>query len=72
MVGTQKPWLETVLLASGASHVTTLDYVEIKCEHPAITTLTPRPLAEMYLNGTAPQFDAMVTFSSLEHSGLGR
>ena len=24
------------------------------------------------VDGTMPQFDAMVTFSSLEHSGLGR
>ncbi len=37
-----------------------------------ITTYVPTEFANMYLNDTLGEFDAMVSFSSLEHSGLGR
>merc|ERR1712226_652274 len=39
---------------------------------PEITTLMPHEFSKMYQNGTLPQFDAVVTHSSIEHSGLGR
>jgi hypothetical protein len=35
-----------------------------------IETLLPNELAEKYFSGQ--RFDVMVTYSSLEHSGLGR
>jgi hypothetical protein len=72
VIGSQRPWLETLVLEAGATHVTTLEYAEIISEYPKITTITPDEFAEKFLDGTLPQFDAMVTFSSLEHSGLGR
>lgn len=72
VLGTQMPWLESILLHAGVGHITTLDYVEIECEHPNITTVMPRDFARSYLDGTLPDFDAVVTFSSVEHSGLGR
>ncbi len=34
--------------------------------------MTPKELALSHLNGTLRPFDVVVTFSSLEHSGLGR
>ena len=33
--------------------------------------MKPKDFADKYLNGTLEKFDAMVTFSSLEHSGMG-
>jgi hypothetical protein len=48
------------------------EYSPIKSLHPKLEALRPDVFAEMFLNGTLPQFDAMVTFSSLEHSGLGK
>ncbi len=37
-----------------------------------MSTYIPTDFALAYLNGTLGQFDAVVSFSSLEHSGLGR
>ena len=72
VIGSQRPWVETTVLEAGAKHVTTLEYVPIKSEYEKITTITPEELTKQYINGTLPHFDGMVTFSSVEHSGLGR
>jgi len=71
VVGSESPWVEACVLASGAKHVTTLEYGEIISEHPQISTITPSEIQksiEKYLGF----FDAVVSFSSVEHSGLGR
>jgi hypothetical protein len=39
-------------------------------EHPQIETITPVGLAKKYFDGI--RYDLVVTFSSIEHSGLGR
>lgn len=72
VIGSQRPWLETIILRAGAKHITTLDYVPITCDWPTITTMTPDVFGQMFLNGTLPEFDSIVSFSSVEHSGLGR
>ena len=76
MIGSQLPWIEAILLEKGANHVTTLDYGSIENHHPNVTVVLPEKLRKMYLNGyftdDIQMFDAVVTFSSLEHSGLGR
>ncbi|TRY80487.1 hypothetical protein TCAL_15510, partial [Tigriopus californicus] len=72
VIGSQKPWVEAMLLEQGASHVSTLDYSSIKCDHPQITTYTPPELTAAFLSGTLPVFDGVVSYSSIEHSGLGR
>lgn len=72
IIGSQKPWLEAIVLEAGAKHITTLDYASIESQHPQIETILPKHFALKFLNGTLGQFDVMVTFSSLEHSGLGR
>ena len=76
VIGSQSPWIEAILFEKGARHITVLDYGEIKTDHPNITILTPDKMREMYLEGLfhneEQKYDAMVSFSSLEHSGLGR
>ncbi len=73
VVGSQTPWLEAIILEAGAAKITTLDYAQIKSEHPQIDTITPLQIRKGYLDGTFKEaFDTMVSFSSLEHSGLGR
>ncbi len=72
VIGSRNPWLETILLVSGARKVTTLEYGVIECEHPQVETMLPEELSQKYLDGSLPLFDAMVSFSSIEHSGLGR
>jgi hypothetical protein len=72
VIGSQSPWVEAILLELGAGQITTLEYGEIASDHPKIKVITPSKLKKLVLSGNAPQFDAMVTFSSLEHGGLGR
>lgn len=72
VIGSQTPWIEVLLLRAGARHVTTVDYVKIQSKHPRVTTLSVSEINQMFLNQSLPKFDSMVSFSSLEHSGLGR
>lgn len=72
VVGTEKPWLEAVLLSLGAASVTTLEYGTILSAHPALHTMTPGEMNQRYMANRLDKFDLAVTYSSLEHSGLGR
>ena len=72
MIGSTTPWIEVILLAQGARHITTLEYNTYPCNHPNITLISPVEFSKLVNLNKAPVFDAMVTFSSLEHSGLGR
>jgi hypothetical protein len=71
VIGSQTPWLEGILLSKGVRKITTFDYIKITSEHPLIETVTPLELIQMFFDGRA-QFDVVISFSSLEHSGLGR
>merc|ERR1712050_641961 len=72
VVGSTSPWVESVLLYLGAEEVTTLEYASQKNEHPKLKLVTPEELRKSVMEGIVTEFDAMVTFSSIEHSGLGR
>jgi hypothetical protein len=52
--------------------VTTLEYNNLKIDHRQIQIYTPYNYADLYLQSRSTQFDFAATFSSLEHSGLGR
>jgi hypothetical protein len=60
----------TLFKASSNLQVTTFDYIHITSDHPQVETMTPVGMADKFFAGI--RFDFMVTFSSLEHSGLGR
>ena len=36
VVGSETPWVESIILAIGAKHVTTLEYNKIKTNHPKV------------------------------------
>jgi len=72
VVGTQKPWAEAMLLNLGAKSVTTIEYRALVVDDERVTTITPYSLAKQFISGQAVPFDTVLTFSSLEHSGLGR
>ena len=72
VIGSENPWVEACVLEAGAREVVTLEYGEIVSEHPKIKTMVPSEFRQKYLNGTLGKFDGIVTFSSVEHSGLGR
>ncbi|CAG2210814.1 unnamed protein product [Mytilus edulis] len=72
VIGSEIPWVEACALEAGASEVVTLEYGKIVSKHPKIKTMIPDQFRKSYLNKTLGRFDAIVTFSSIEHSGLGR
>ncbi len=72
VIGSEQPWVEASILSLGAREVVTLEYAKIKCTHPKIKTMVPAEFREYFLNRTLEPFDAVVTYSSVEHSGLGR
>lgn len=72
VIGSQTPWIEAMLIELGVGKVTTVDYAPIDNHHPLIETLTPEELSDKFLNPPSVQFDGIVTYSSVEHSGLGR
>jgi hypothetical protein len=72
VIGSEQPWIEAIVLSLGAAHVTTLEYGSIQSQHRQITTMTPDQMRQQYAKQILPLFDAVVTHSSVEHSGLGR
>jgi len=72
VIGSENPWVEACVLEAGASSVVTLEYGKIRSEHPKIKTLIPLEFQRDFFNGQLGLFDSIVTFSSVEHSGLGR
>lgn len=74
VIGALSPWAEAALLAIGAAHVTSVDFVNITTDHPQITTLRPYELYHQFLDESLSPtaVDFIFTYSSLEHSGLGR
>jgi len=72
VIGSQSPWLEAVLIARGASKVVTLEYGSFVSEYPTHQFIKPKEFRESYLSGALDKFDVVFTYSSLEHSGLGR
>ena len=72
VIGSTFPWIESILLHLGASNITTLEYAKVPNTDPRLNPVTPESLRKSILSGNVPEFDSMVTFSSVEHSGLGR
>lgn len=75
VVGSERPWLEGMLIGFGAKKVTTLEYGSIISEHPIISTVTVANLTKAVLQNNHEYFglfDTAFSYSSIEHSGLGR
>ncbi|XP_063401770.1 uncharacterized protein LOC134685994 [Mytilus trossulus] len=72
VIGSEIPWVEACVLEAGAREVLTLEYGSIISQHPKVKTIVPFDFRMRYLNDTLGTFDAIVTYSSIEHSGLGR
>ena len=72
VIGSQNPWVEACILEAGAREVVTLEYGPIISKHPQVKTLLPADFRKLFLEGKLRMFDAVVTYSSVEHSGLGR
>jgi hypothetical protein len=71
VIGSENPWVEACVLSTGVSNITTLEYGKIDSRHPKIKTITPYEIRGRYAD-FFQSFDVIVTFSSVEHAGLGR
>ncbi|XGW06679.1 hypothetical protein V3C99_016757 [Haemonchus contortus] len=72
IIGSQTPWVEVFALLNGAKEITTLEYQRIKINGTdKVRYMHPIDFAKnwkTYKDG----FDFAISFSSIEHSGLGR
>ncbi|KAK2164184.1 hypothetical protein LSH36_68g16009 [Paralvinella palmiformis] len=72
VIGTIKPWFEGMLLGFGARNITTLEYAHLVFESSEIEAYNPYDFADKWMKGEIKPYVFGVTFSSIEHSGLGR
>ena len=72
VIGSETAWIEITALELGAKHITTLEFSKIYSENENITTKEPRDFAIDFMMGNTEPFDFIISFSSLEHPGLGR
>ena len=72
VIGSETPWIEVMALMHGAKSVTSVDYGKIQCDDSRILVMTHEKIKEEYVKGNMTKFDIVISFSSLEHSGLGR
>ena len=67
VIGSQKPWIEVICLAFGAKSVTTVDFNPPVVDYPEI-----RSVGVDDFEKEDKLYDILISFSSLEHDGLGR
>jgi hypothetical protein len=67
VIGSLRPWIEVCCLAFGAKSVSTVDYNPPTTESNEISVMN----IEQF-NKKQRRFDVVISFSSIEHDGLGR
>lgn len=72
VMGSETPWVECLALAAGAVRVITWEFSRIVTDHPRLYAAPTKELARGFVSGALSPVDWVVSFSSLEHSGLGR
>ena len=76
VVGSQMPWIEALALGHGASRLTTIEYSKTVCPGSGycrkLDVITPSEADVRSGDGTLGPFDFAISYSSNEHSGLGR
>ena len=72
ILGSEYPWVECVALEEGAAIVWTFEYATIRSSHPKLFAKPTKVMAAEHISSALPLVDWIATWSSLEHSGLGR
>ncbi|CAI7852164.1 unnamed protein product [Closterium sp. NIES-54] len=67
IIGSQTPWVEAICIAADAGSITTVDFNPPVVSHPRIKSISIEQL-----DAIDDVFDVIVSFSSIEHDGLGR
>ncbi|VDD93667.1 unnamed protein product, partial [Enterobius vermicularis] len=71
VVGSINPWVESLCLKNGAKKLLTLEYNKIITDHEKLGYEHPIKFAREWQK-YVEKFDFVISFSSIEHSGLGR
>ena len=69
VAGSISPWLEAIAISRGAASVSTVDYIAATTTSPRLKIFT---MADLYKQRGKLKFDAILSYSSIEHDGLGR
>jgi hypothetical protein len=72
VLGSERPWVECFALNAGAATVWTFEYATVVSTHPRLKAKPCKIMAAEHVSGALPLVDWIATYSSLEHSGLGR
>ena len=72
VIGSQWPWVESILFVAGVRELVTIEYANATTDYPNYSVIHPDELVRQFVAGSIPKFDFGFTFSSLEHDGLGR
>jgi len=67
VIGSETPWIEAILMNFGAKEVTTVEYNVPICDHNILKAISYKEFCN-----SSEKYDAIVSYSSIEHSGLGR
>jgi hypothetical protein len=67
VIGSETPWIEAMLVNCGAKEVTTVEYNVPICNHDVIKAISYTDFCN-----SSEKYDSIVSYSSIEHSGLGR
>ncbi|CCD64472.1 Methyltransf_11 domain-containing protein [Caenorhabditis elegans] len=74
VIGSMQPWVEVSALVNGASKILTVEYFKLEIQEEfrdRMSSILPIDFASNW-ERYASTFDFAVSFSSIEHSGLGR
>lgn len=73
VIGTWMPWIEAIGVDVGCSKVVTLDYTRSLYEFPNMEWFHVNDYLDQVISSQKLEhFDAIASYSSIEHSGLGR
>ncbi|CAF0909374.1 unnamed protein product [Brachionus calyciflorus] len=73
VIGTRKPWVEAIAYYHGATYITTLDYTRKKYRVANMSWYHVNDFLDEHIESRKiEEFDVALSFSSIEHSGLGR
>jgi hypothetical protein len=67
VIGSQTPWIEAILVNCGAKEVTVVEYNVPICNNEIIKAISYTDFCK-----SSEKYDVIVSYSSIEHSGLGR
>lgn len=72
VMGSWRPWVETICLGLGARTVTTVDYNIPNMEQAIRDTYPLKTMTVSDANQSDLKYDMILSYSSMEHDGLGR